>query len=223
MDDGRPAAEGVAAGHFPGPPVAAGHVAPCPRRVRARDDGAWVLDTTRAWYVWEHPYYPQLAVPVDALADDLRPRADALPDGVDLDGHVLLRFDDAEAWYEEDERVHGHPRNPYVRVDALRSDRHVVVTTPSGRLADSRRPVAVFETGLPPRWYLDPTDVVWSLLTPTDSTTRCPYKGLATDWWRTDDLDDVAWSYPDPTSSVATIAGMVCFDDTLVDVTVTPT
>ncbi len=225
MADPRPAAPGIPSGHFPGPPVESGHVVPCPRRIRAHDGDRWVVDTTRAFYVWEHPYYPQYAVPAADLPDEVAAEARDIRADERLADHVVLRFDAADAWYEEDERVHGHPRNPYVRVDALRAHRRVrvVLRRPDGPdevLADSADAVAVFETGLPPRWYVDPTCVDWSLLTPTDTVTRCPYKGLATDWWRAGDLGDVAWSYPAPTPALQAIAGLVSFDDTTVEVTV---
>jgi uncharacterized protein (DUF427 family) len=221
---GRPAAEGIAPGHFPGPPVAAGHVAPCPRRVRARDDRGWALDTTRAFYAWEHPYYPQYAVPRADLADRLAATARPAPPDERLRDHVVVPLDAAVAWFEESEPVHGHPRSPYVRVDALRSERTVTVRLPgSGELlARSSAPVAVFETGLPPRWYLDPTTVAWPLLTPTDTVTRCPYKGVTTGWWSAEGLGDVAWSYGAPTVALAAIAGLVAFDDGRVEVTVAP-
>ncbi|MCD2188307.1 DUF427 domain-containing protein [Actinomycetospora soli] len=224
MTTSRPAAEGLAPGHFPGPPVAAGHVAPCPRRLRARDAAGWALDTTRAFYVWEHPYYPQYAVPRADLADRLAASARPAPPDDRLRDHVVVTLDETVAWFEESERIHGHPRNPYVRVDALRADRTVTVRLPGSRevLARSSSPVAVFETGLPPRWYLDPTVVAWSLLTPSDTVTRCPYKGVTTAWWSTADLADVAWTYGAPTAALGAIAGLVAFDDTRVVVEVDP-
>lgn len=226
MSDSRPAAEGVAPGGFPGPPVPTGHVAPCPRRIRARTEHGWVLDTTEALYVWEHPYYPQYAVPARLLPDDLARRARATPDAAGLADHVVLDFDLAETWFEEDEEVRGHPRSPYVRVDAVRSHRSVVVRTSEADgghvLARADSPVAVFETGLPPRWYLDPTCVDWSGLSPSSTTTLCPYKGETTGYWSHGDLVDVAWSYAAATTSVPAIAGLVCFDDSQVEVVVTP-
>ncbi|WP_018330261.1 DUF427 domain-containing protein [Actinomycetospora chiangmaiensis] len=222
MTTSRPAAEGLAPGHFPGPPVVAGHVAPCPRRLRARLDDGSVLDTTRASYVWEHPYYPQYAVPRADLPDRLLARSRPTPPESHLTDHVVVPLDDDVAWFEESERVRGHPRSPYVRVDALRAERTVTVRVPgSGAvLARSTAPVAVFETGLPPRWYLDPTTVAWSLLTRTATVTRCPYKGVTTDWWAAEDLGDVAWSYGAPTVALTAITGLVAFDDSRVDVAV---
>jgi uncharacterized protein (DUF427 family) len=224
MSRPRPAAEGIAPGHFPGPPVAAGHVAPCPRRIRALDDAGWALDTTAASYVWEHPYYPQYAVPRDHLAARLLERSRPTPPAAGLPDHVVVPLHDDVAWFEESERVHGHPRSPYVRVDALRAERTVTVRRQGAPevLARSTSPVAVFETGLPPRWYLDPTAVAWSRLRPSDTVTRCPYKGVTTGWWSTDDQDDVAWSYGAPTVALTAVAGLVAFDDTRVDVTVDP-
>lgn len=228
--DDRPAAEGIAPGHFPGPAVAPGRVEPCPRRIRARTAEGWVVDTCAAFYVWTHPFYPQYAVPERDLPDWLRARALPGPADARLTGHATLRLDDDVQWYEEDEPVHGHPRSPYVRVDALRSRRRVVVVLPAGHgpdgggreLARSTAPVAVFETGLPPRWYLDASSVDWSLLTRSETVTRCPYKGVASSFWHAGDLTDVAWSYPTPNPSVAAIAGLVAFDDRTVEVVVSP-
>ena len=225
MTDPRPAAEGLPPGHFPGPPVAAGHTAPCPRRIRAHHGGAWVLDTCRASYVWEHPFYPQYAIPVADLPSGLVERSRPVPEGAGLDGFVVVPLDAADAWFEEDEEVLGHPRSPYVRVDALRSSRRVTVRLPGGDgrvVARTSVPVAVFETGLPPRWYVDPTCVDWSSLSPSDSSTLCPYKGRTTGWWSADGLPDVAWSYGAPASAVTSIAGLVGFDDTRLVVDVDP-
>ena len=87
---------------------------------------------------------------------------------------------------------------------------------------DTVRGALLFETGLPPRWYLDPTAVGWPLLTPSDTVTRCPYKGVTTGWWSTADLADVAWSYDAPTAALGAIAGLVAFDDGRVVVEVDP-
>lgn len=228
MAEDRPAAEAVRPGHFPGPPVEAGHVAPCPRRLRALRAATPVLDTTSAFYVWEHPYYPQYAVPrLDASPDLLAHARDTPPDPR-LGDHAVVHFDAADVWFEEDERVFGHPRSPYVRVDAIRSTRRVrVVARPAGlpprELAVSDAPVAVFETGLPVRWYLDPTCVDWAQLATTDTRTLCPYKGVADEHWAVGDLGDVAWSYRYPRPGLEAIAGLVAFDDAQVDIEVATT
>lgn len=228
MPDPRPAAADVTAGHYPGPPVRRGHMEPCPRRLRARRDEEWILDTTTAFYVWEHPYYPQYAVPAADLDEQALALARPLPDQARLPGYLVLHFDAAHQWYEESEPVHGHPRNPYVRVDALRSDRSVTVTLPGSGdvpprvVARSTAPVAVFETSLPPRWYLDPTCIDFTLLTASETESLCPYKGRTTGYWSVEHLGDVAWSYGAPRRGLESLAGLVAFDDALVDVAVEP-
>ena len=88
-----------------------------------------------------------------------------------------------DAWYEEDEQVFVHPRNPYVRVDALRSHRHVRASLDGVTLAESTAPVLVFETGLPARYYFDRTGVVFQHLVHSGTRTACPYKGRTSDCW----------------------------------------
>jgi uncharacterized protein (DUF427 family) len=188
------------------------HVEPVPRRVRAVVGGQVVLDTTRALYVWEHPYYPQFYIPVadvapGALVDEDHPQklkrgtarrqtlkvggverpAAARVYGADsveaLIDHVRFEWDALDAWYEEDERIFVHPRSPYTRVDALRSTRHIRVSLDGVTLAESSSPVLLFETGLPTRYYLNRTDVDFTRLEHSDTVTACPYKGRTSDYW----------------------------------------
>ena len=99
---------------------------PCPRRIRAVRGGATVLDTVRAFYVWEVPHYPAYYLPVD----DVDPSVLALPTTETFEsgpfaGLVHVDWHAVDAWFEEDEEVFGgHPRSPYARVDAIRSSRH---------------------------------------------------------------------------------------------------
>jgi uncharacterized protein (DUF427 family) len=134
-----------------------------------------------------------------------------------LAGLAAFYWDRMDAWYEEDERVLVHPRDPYTRVDAVASSRRVVLTVDGTVVADSSRPVAVFETSLPARWYLPREDVRTDLLVPSASTTRCPYKGLATyHHLRLPDgttYEDLVWCYEEPDPAVGAIAGMLCFYD----------
>jgi uncharacterized protein (DUF427 family) len=193
--------------------------------VRARRDGRVVVDTVGARYLWEHPWYPRWVVPLDdvdpaALAGDPDHR---LLDG-ELAGLVALTWSAFDAWFEEDEEVHVHPRSPYVRVDALRSRRHVRVELDGVVLAESDAPVLLFETGLPTRTYLDPTAVDASHLEPSDTRTVCPYKGVTSRYFavRTPAgrYDDLAWCYDHPAPGVTRIAGLVAFYDERVDVVV---
>src|ERR1700747_3737802 len=95
---------------------------------------------------------------------------------------------------EEDEQIIGHPRNPYVRVDALRSHRHVKVEIDGVGLAEARDPVLLFETGLPTRYYFDRTDVSFEYLETSNTQSICPYKGITSRYWSARIGDTV---YPD--------------------------
>ncbi|WP_433893775.1 DUF427 domain-containing protein [Streptomyces sp. CA-111067] len=127
-------------------------------------------------------------------------------------------------WYEEDEEIFIHPRDPYSRVDALASSRHVQVEIDGVLVADTHSPVLLFETRLPVRYYIPREDVRLDLFTPTDHHTGCPYKGTAEYWSLTAAADTVpanlAWSYPDPLPAVRSVRGMIAFYNEAVDITV---
>ena len=221
--------------------------------MRAFLGGRTVLDTHSARYVWEWPHYPQYYVPRDDVDASLlvfegaaedpgrgtarrhglqvgevsRPGA-ALAYGADaleaLRDTVRFEWSALDAWFEEDEEVFVHPRNPYARADALRSTRSVRVELDGVVLAESSSPVLVFETGLPPRSYLPRTAVDFTHLVPSPTRTECPYKGRTSACWsaRTGSAvhPDIAWSYDFPTREMLPIAGLVAFYDEKVDVVV---
>ncbi len=144
---------------------------------------------------------------------------DPLPLAADVKGHVAFYWNMMDTWYEEEEQVFVHPRDPYKRVDVLPSSRHVRVVVGGQTVADTQRPHLLFETGLPTRYYIPTQDVRMDLLERTDSSTRCPYKGVAS-YWRPkvgETSRDVAWSYLDPISDCPKIKGLVCFFNERVD------
>ena len=228
-----------------------GRVEPAPRRVRGFLGHQLVFDTTSARYVWEVPYYPQYYIPVSDVRSEFlrdenhaqkvqfgpsrtfslvatgrrtnRPRGCSTtvtapsPDWCASTGIRLT-------WFEEDEPIYGHPRNPYVRVDALRSHRHVTVELDGVVLADTHSPVLLFETGLPTRYYIDRTDVAFEHLEPSDTQSLCPYKGVTSGYWsvRVGDAvhPDLAWTYHYPLPAVAPITNMVAFYNEKLDITV---
>ncbi|MGW0558757.1 DUF427 domain-containing protein [Streptomyces sp. NPDC002926] len=235
---------------YPGMIVPVNHVEPVPRRIRAVLAGETVLDTTRARYVWEWSNYPQYYIPADDIRPDLltsedrtqhssrgtvevyglrlgevhRPRAakvlhDSTVDG--LSGTVRFDWAAVDAWFEEDEQVFVHPRNPYARVDALRSTRPVRVELDGIVLAEAASPVMVFETGLPTRYYLDRSQIDFRHLIATDTVTSCPYKGTTSGYWSIRIGEqvhpDLAWAYDFPTRQLLPIAGLVAFYNERVD------
>ena len=151
---------------------------------------------------WAHRSPP---APLDALA-----------------GLVTFSWSDPLTWFEEDEPLMAHARDPHKRVDVVPSSRTVRVEVDGELLAESRRPLLLFETALPPRFYLPPADVRVALL-PSETRSVCPYKGVAR-WWsaRVGDrlLEDIAWSYPTPVPENPRIAGLICFRNERVDLTV---
>ena len=218
---------------------------PTEKRVRALAGGRDVVDTRRALLVWEpRRIVPAYAVPVEELNAELTPAAgagdhstpgeslDVVLDGArleaaafrpadpDLADHVLLEHDAFDEWYEEEEPIVGHPRDPFHRIDIRQSSRHVRVELDGTLLAESREPTLLFETGLPVRFYLPRGDLV---LEPSPSAKRtvCAYKGEASHW--SFDLPggtDLAWSYEQPLVDAAQVEGLVAFYDEQVDVTV---
>ena len=223
---------------------------PSAKRVRAYLDGRLVADTRHPVLVWEIPYYPAYYVPLGDVSAELKEtgatdhspsRGDAVLYDVRVDGAVaagaarrypdsplpalrdLVRFDwDAMSeWLEEDEPVYTHPRDPYHRVDILASSRHVRVEIDGVTVADSVRPHILFETGLPPRYYLPLPDVRTDLLTPAPTQSHCPYKGTAT-YWSADagagPHPDIVWAYRIPLPESQKIAGLACFYNEKVDI-----
>lgn len=239
--------------HYPAMIAPVNHVEPAPRRVRGYLGGEAIFDTTRALYVWEWPNYPQYFIPLadvvkEALVDEQHTRhtkqgpaqTHALKAGgqtrsgaarvftqPSVDRLVeTVRFEWAalDQWFEEDEEIFVHPRNPYTRVDALRSTRIVRVELDGVLLAKSLSPVMVFETGLPTRYYFNRTEVHFDHLEATDTVTECPYKGRTSAYWSIHAANavhrDLAWAYDFPTRQLTPITGLVSFYNEKVDITV---
>lgn len=119
-----------------------------------------------------------------------------------------------DSWLEEDEPVRVHPRDPYHRLDVCHSSRHLRVVVSGKTVADSRKPVMLFETGLPARFYIPKTDVRQQLLKPTDHKTECPYKGEASYYSIVvdgEESENFAWTYPFPNQEVNKIKDHVAF------------
>lgn len=220
------------------------------KRIRTYLGGELVADTARPLLVWERPYYPTYYFPASDVrlevlqADGGVAHSPSRGDGrtftvraggreapgaalryeespfVELRDAVRFDWDSMDAWFEEDEQVFTHPRDPYTRIEILPSSRHVRVDVGGVTVAESAKPTLLFETGLPVRYYLPRTQVRMDLLTPSASVTHCPYKGQAEYWSvRIGDTvhPDLAWSYRAPLPESQKIVGLVSFFDEKVD------
>ena len=219
------------------------------KRVRLYLDNNLVADTLRPLLVWEKPFYPTYYVPSQDVVADLKPtgetehspsRGDAqvhdvyvenatapgkartIPESPLEELRDAVRFDfDAFDWFEEDEPIYTHPRDPYSRIDVLSSSRHFRAELNGTVLADSPNSMILFETGLPPRYYVPITALNQDVLRPSDSVTHCPYKGAATYWSveiEGETHADLIWGYRTPFAEVQKIAGLAAVYNEKVDI-----
>ena len=138
----------------------------------------------------------------------------------DLSGHASFYWHEVDQWFEEDEEVFVHARDPFRRVDCLRSGREVRIELAGTEVARSTGAVFLFETGLPTRYYLPASDIRMDLASPSALTTRCPYKGMARYHHLTIGgrrFENLLWSYPDPVHESAPIRDLHCFSHEAVD------
>jgi len=261
-----------------------------PKRIRLLYNGAFIADTTKALYVWEHEYYPQYYLPMESFVKprgfDVRlSHGEAITDkhgkivggglqmavrrehsdeefkvlnemvlfAADLEGSAaplrnyvkvmfnavgklliyppwhIGRFSNlcwvADQWFEEDTPIYVHPKDPYKRVDCLQSSTPIRVTMPLNGtdvvLAESSTSVHLYETMLPPRYYLPYTSIRTTYLRPSTMTTECPYKGIAQ--YHSVVLDgqehqDIIWWYRAPTADCIPVTGLRCFYNEKVDI-----
>ena len=139
-----------------------------------------------------------------------------IDDCPDIAGYVAFYWDRVDAWYEEEEQVFQHARDPYTRIDCLNSSRHVEVIVNGVKVADTTRPVLLFETGHGTRYYIPSIDVEMSALEPTDTSTMCPYKGPARYWSVSaggETFKDYVWQVSAPLPEASKIADHFCFYD----------
>lgn len=228
-------------------------VEPTRKRIRARIDGTTVADSTQVLMVWEVPYYPTYYFPPSDVRRDLltdtgdtkrspsRGTAQVHDVAVgdrtirhaalvwndaevdDVAGYISFDWTSMDQWFEEDEEVYVHARDPYTRVDILSSSRTVTVEVDGVVIAESNRARFLFETGLPTRYYIPKTDVHFEYLTSTATATKCPYKGTARYWSVTvngQTFDDLAWGYDTPLQESQDIAGLVAFYNEKLDISI---
>ena len=209
LTTGKGPLSGDPAGRFTAPvPDGVAYVEPFRRRIRGIVGGRTVVDSERAVLVHRPRRSPACVFPE---ADVVGVDGVAVPEAP---GYVEVAWAAVDEWYEEDERMLGHPRNPYHRVDCLRTTRHLRVDVAGETLVDTTDTLAVFETSLDPRLYVAREHVRMDLLVPSTTTTYCPYKGTATYWSaRVGDVtvEDVAWCYDAPFPECRPLGGMLSF------------
>ena len=178
------------------------HSSHCPRKGDAEYWSIVVGDRRIDNCVWGYP------VPLEGTPD--------------LSSYVAFYWNRVDNWFEEDEEVYVHPRDPYKRIDALRSSRHVEIRLNGETIADTTSPILLFETGLPTRYYVPKLDVRLELLRPSARTTECPYKGVANYFsvavGGAAIVENIAWVYPAPIPQIPTIENHLSFFDEHVDV-----
>ncbi|HEY2819853.1 MAG TPA: DUF427 domain-containing protein [Candidatus Acidoferrum sp.] len=135
----------------------------------------------------------------------------------ELKGRIAFAWRAMEAFYEEDERILGHAADSYHRIDIRQTSRHLVVRAGDRIIADTKRPLVLFESGFAPRWYVARADVNESALTFVEHQTFCPYKGLCS-YYDIGDARLAAWSYPEAYPEVGRIAGLISFELDIVSV-----
>jgi uncharacterized protein (DUF427 family) len=204
------------AGWFSAPlPSDVVYVEPHPRRVQAFHKGRMVIDTERAVLVHRANRPLSYAFPADEIGE--------LPSEPEpaARGYVLVPWDAVDTWLEEGRKLVHYPPNPYHRVDCRPTKRRLRVEVAGTTLVDTDNTVIVFETALEPRLYVNPTFVRADLMRPTQTSTYCNYKGVATYWAAVIGetiVADVAWSYEDPLSESLPIKGYLSFDASRADV-----
>lgn len=190
---------------------------PLERRVRAVRAGQIVIDSTDVQLVHASGALPKYLFP----AKDVDIEGEPYPG---IDGHVTVEWDAVDAWFEEDERILVHPRDPYHRIDTFTTSRRVEVRVGGTQLANSTRVVALYETSLPIRYYFPRADVRTELLVPSTTVTECAYKGTARHHSARidgEEFRDVAWSYDDEVRREGeAIRGMIAFYNERVDLDV---
>ena len=230
-----------------------------PKKIQILFGGIYILKTTNALYVWEHPFYPQYYVPkkellestkhnqfefkeiedfqsengqhvgsqctikvgnkstdkVIAFSDNLSGKAE------DLRGMVKIDFGIMDQWFEEDTPIYVHPKDPFKRVDILESTRPVKVSVEGQMIAKTTTSMHLYETSLPRRFYIPFTSIDASVLRPSTTKTKCPYKGDA-EYYSVEINgklhEDLFWYYRNPTLESSKVVGLCCPYNERVDI-----
>jgi uncharacterized protein (DUF427 family) len=188
------------------------YVEDSPRWIRAHLGGQTVADSRRTKLLHRPGKLPVHLFPPEDV------RTDLLPEGAlrRHDGLLEIDFGSVDEWLEEDEELLGHARDPYHRIDTRRTSRALRVSIDGRPVAETTRAVVLFESSLPPRWYIPREDLL-AELEPSDHRTTCAYKGHATHFSVAGE-DAVAWTYEDPLNDAVPVKDMIAFYNERVDI-----
>ncbi len=166
----------------------------CPKKGQASYHTLRVGDRVEEAAAW---YYPEPVAGAEAIKD-----------------HIAFYFQRMDHWFEEDTEIFGHAKDIYHRIDVYPSSRHVRVSLDGEALAESTRAMVLYESNLPPRWYL-PREDVTAKLVPSDTLTVCGYKGRASYYSVElpggELIKDLVWYYPEPFHDGAPVKDLLCF------------
>jgi uncharacterized protein (DUF427 family) len=216
---------------------------PLRRRMRVRFGGKWIADSEHVLLFFEPGRYPVAYFPENDVSPDALQRTEyttqhhdfgltswytvrageqgaarawhhRLPAyASDLRGRVAFAWPAMEAFYEE-ENASSAPRIPTTASTSGRL--HVIVVQDADQvIADTRRPLALYESGSPrgmcPRRQRVRTE------TSPEGQTFCPYKGLAS-YYDIGNHKKAAWSYIHAWPEVARVTNLVSFEPDEIDV-----
>ena len=102
------------------------------------------------------------------------------------------------------------------RWDHWDKSRNLVVRHHDRVIADTKRPLVLYESGFAPRWYVPRANIDESALTPVKLQTFCPYKGLCSYYTTIGDARLAAWFYPDAYPEVGRISNLLSFEPNIV-------
>ena len=233
---------------------------PTPRKVQILFGGIYIIKTTKAVFVWEHPFYPQLYVPTKELVESSKRNQFDFKEGEafnadngkavamqctikagskstdqviafssdnlsgkaeELKGLVKIDFASMDQWFEEETPIFVHPKDPFKRIDILHSTRDIKVSVDGQVVAKTQTSMHLSETGLPVRFYIPLTSIDASVLRPSKTTTKCPYKGKA-EYYSVEVNgklhEDLFWYYTNPTLESSKVEGLCCPYNERVDI-----
>jgi uncharacterized protein (DUF427 family) len=189
--------------YFPEGDIAAGVLERLEHTTRHQDLG------TTAWYAVRSG---------DQVAQRGGWQHTGLPDHAgELQNRIAFAWRAMDAFYEEDERIVGHAADPYHRIDIRETSRHLVVRYRDRVIADTTRPLALYESGFAPRWYVPRDDIDQSALTAVETKTFCPYKGVCS-YYDIEDARLAAWCYPETYPEVSRVTNFVSFEPDILTV-----